>query len=140
MKIHYKVIQVIFAFLIALSLILPSQTLGDEEQSNEGNELHETGKALFQSKGCVACHTIGKGKLVGPDLKGVTDRRDQEWIAKWLKDPDSMILTDPTAKELLKEFLVPMPNQGLSDEDIKALMAYLKHEDSDNEEDEEDKD
>lgn len=134
MKMGFKVIHIIFAFLIALSLIFPSQTFGDEEQSNEVDELHETGKALFQSKGCVACHTIGKGKLVGPDLKGVTERRDQEWIAKWLKDPDSMIFTDPTAKELLKEFLVPMPNQGLTDEDIRAIMAYLKHEDSDDNE------
>ena len=87
MKTHYKVIQLIVVFLIALSFIFPSPTLGDEEQSNKEDELHETGKALFQSKGCVACHTIGKGKLVGPDLKGVTNRRDQEWIAKWLKEP-----------------------------------------------------
>ncbi|MGB7291588.1 MAG: cytochrome c [Thermodesulfobacteriota bacterium] len=131
MKIGYKVIQLIFVFLIALSFIYPSPTLGDEKKSDEEDELHEKGEALFQSKGCIACHTIGKGKLTGPDLKGVTVRRDQEWLARWLKDPDSMILTDPTAKELLKEFLVPMPNQGLTDEDIKALMAYLKHEDSD---------
>ena len=135
MKIGQNVIQLIFVFLIALSFIFPSPILGDEEQSNDEDELHEKGEALFQSKGCVACHTIGKGKLVGPDLKGVTDKRDQEWLAKWLKDPDSMILTDPTAKELLKEFLVPMPNQGLSDEDVEALIAYLKYKDSDDDED-----
>jgi mono/diheme cytochrome c family protein len=136
MKMDFKVIQIVFAFLIALSLVFPSGTLGDEGKPGEGKELHEKGKDLFQSKGCVACHTIGKGKLTGPDLKGVTERRDQEWIAKWLKDPDTMILTDPTAKELLKEFFVPMPNQGLTDEDIQALISYLKHEDSnDNEED-----
>jgi cytochrome c1 len=67
-------------------------------------------------------------------LKGVTKRRDQEWITKWLKDPDTMIRTDPTAKELLKQYLVPMPNQGLTDEDIQALMAYLKHEGSEDKE------
>jgi cytochrome c2 len=134
MKMGFKVIQIIFAFLIVLSLVFPSRTIGDDEKSNEGNELYEKGEALFQSKGCVACHTIGKGKLVGPDLKGITERRDQEWITKWLKDPDTMIRTDPPAKELLKQYLVPMPNQGLTDEDIKALMAYFKHEDSENEE------
>ncbi len=130
MKIGYKVIQLISVFFICISFLFSSPTLGDEDKGSEGDELHEKGEALFKSKGCVACHTIGKGKLVGPDLKGVTQRRDQEWLTKWLKDPDTMILTDPTAKELLKEFLVPMPNQGLSDEDIKAIMAYLKHEDS----------
>jgi cytochrome c2 len=135
MEMGFKVIQIIFAFLIVLSLMFPSRTIGDEKQSNEGHELYEKGEALFQSKGCVACHTIGKGKLVGPDLKGVTNRRDQEWITKWLKDPDTMIRTDPTAKELLKQYLVPMPNQGLTDQDIQALIAYLKHEASDNEKD-----
>lgn len=134
MKIGYKVTQLISVFLIALSFMFSSPTLGDEDKGGEGDELHEKGEALFQSKGCVACHTIGKGKLVGPDLKGVTAKRDQEWLTKWLKDPDTMIRTDPTAQELLKEFLVPMPNQGLTDEDIKALIAYLAHEDSDDNE------
>ncbi len=27
---------------------------------------------------CKACHTIGGGKLIGPDLKGVTERRDED--------------------------------------------------------------
>lgn len=135
MKIGFKVIQMIFVFLIALSVVFPYRILGDEEKPGEGNELYEKGEALFQSKGCVACHTIGKGKLTGPDLKGVTERRDQEWITKWLKDPDTMIRTDPTAKELLKQYLVPMPNQGLTDEDTKALIAFFKHEDSEDDKD-----
>ena len=33
------------------------------------------GEATFVSKGCNACHKIGGGKLVGPDLLGVTSRR-----------------------------------------------------------------
>jgi cytochrome c2 len=135
MKMGFKVIQIVLAFLIALSLVFPPRTLGDEEKPNEGNDLHEKGEELFQSKGCVACHTIGKGKLSGPDLMGVTQRREEKWLKEWLKSPDTMIMTDPIAKELLKEFLVPMPNQGLTDEDIQALIAYLKHEDSNNEED-----
>jgi mono/diheme cytochrome c family protein len=138
MKMGFKVIQIIIPFLIALSLIFPSRTLGDEEKPNEGNDLHEKGEELFQSKGCVACHTIGKGKLTGPDLKGVTERREEEWLKKWLKSPDTMIMTDPIAKELLKEYFVPMPNQGLTDDDIEALMAYLKHEDSDDNEEHKD--
>ncbi|GBD39838.1 Cytochrome c oxidase subunit 2 [bacterium HR37] len=95
-----------------------------------GEELHQKGQEVFQSKGCVACHTIGGGRLVGPDLKGVTQRREEGWLRKWLKDPDTMIQTDPIAKEMLKEYLVPMPNQGLTDEDIDALISYFKHEDN----------
>jgi len=88
------------------------------------------GKELFQSKGCVACHTIGEGKLSGPDLQGVTDRREEEWLKKWIKAPDTMVFTDPIAKEMLAEYMVPMPNQGLSDEEVVDIISYLKFEDS----------
>jgi len=89
----------------------------------------ESGEQIFQSKGCVACHTIGKGKLTGPDLLGVTNRRDEEWIRNWLKSPETMILNDPIAKELLKEYFVPMPNQGLSDEEIESLIEFFEQND-----------
>ena len=87
------------------------------------------GKEVFLSKGCNACHTIGKGKLVGPDLLGVTKIREEDWLFKWLKDPDGMLKSDPIAKEMLKEFFVPMPNQGLTDGEINSIISYLKQED-----------
>ena len=39
------------------------------------------GKKLFQDKTCSACHTVGGGDLVGPDLKNVTKERPHEWLA-----------------------------------------------------------
>ncbi len=89
----------------------------------------ENGEQIFQNKGCVACHTIGKGKLTGPDLLGVTKRRNEEWLREWLKSPETMILNDPIAKELLKEYFVPMPNQGLSDEQIESLIEFFEEND-----------
>jgi nitrite reductase (NO-forming) len=94
----------------------------------------ETGEEIFQNKGCVACHTIGKGKLTGPDLKGVTERREEEWLRKWLKSPETMIQDDPIAKEMLKEFFVPMPNQGLTDEEIEQLIEFFEENDKQNDE------
>jgi len=118
------------AISISFVLVFPYSMLGDEEKSNYMEELNEKREELFQAKGCIACHTIGKGKLTGPDLLGVTERREEQWLKQWLKNPDEMILTDPIAKEMLKEYFVPMPNQGLSDEEIEVFINYFKYEDS----------
>ncbi|MEM4658895.1 MAG: hypothetical protein QXX77_10800, partial [Candidatus Methanosuratincola sp.] len=55
-----------------------------------------------------------------------------EWLKKWIMNPDTMILTDPIAKELLKQYLVPMPNQGVTEEEVEALIEYLRHQDHEN--------
>ncbi|MGZ3419208.1 MAG: c-type cytochrome [Polyangiales bacterium] len=86
----------------------------------------DKGKDLFVAKGCNGCHKIGGGKLVGPDLKGVTGRREKEWIAKMILRPDLMTKEDPTAKELFKTYMTQMPNQGVPEADLPALMSYLK--------------
>lgn len=86
----------------------------------------EKGKGVFVAKGCNGCHKIGGGKLVGPDLKGVTARRDKQWIAKMILRPDLMVKEDPTAKDMFKTFMTAMPNQGVPEADLPALMSYLK--------------
>ena len=89
----------------------------------------EAGNKIFQEK-CTACHTLGKGPLVGPDLKGVTARRPREWLTQWIAAPDAMLAKkDPVATELLHQFRdVPMPNQGLSTSEVTAVLAYLETE------------
>jgi mono/diheme cytochrome c family protein len=87
----------------------------------------EAGKQIFQEK-CTACHTIGNGPLVGPDLKGVTARRPREWLEQWIAAPDAMLAKkDPVATELLHQFHdVPMANLGLSASDVTAVLAFLE--------------
>lgn len=86
------------------------------------------GKLDFESK-CLACHSIagGEGRKIGPDLLGVTKRRSEDWIARWLKSPEQMLASDPTAKELLTKYNgVPMPNQNLSEEEIRQYLSYFR--------------
>jgi nitrite reductase (NO-forming) len=83
------------------------------------------GKLAFESK-CLACHSIAGGDKVGPDLYGVTKRRDDAWLTHWLKDPEAMLKSDAAAKQMLDKFKIPMPNQGLNDAEIKEFIAYFK--------------
>jgi len=83
------------------------------------------GKLAFESK-CLACHTIGGGDKLGPDVHLVTKRRDAAWLARWMKNPDPMLQSDPIAKEMLAKYKVPMPNQNLTDEEVREYIAYFK--------------
>ena len=84
-------------------------------------------ETLFRER-CSPCHTIGGGIRVGPDLLGVTQRRDRDWLLRWIKEPNRVLAEkDPIATQLLQEFNnVAMPNMGLTDEQVAALVAYLE--------------
>ena len=85
------------------------------------------GEEVFAAKGCIACHKIGGGKLVGPDLKGVTARREETWLKKMILRPDVMVKEDPIARKLLGELFVPMSNQNVDPKtELPFILAYLK--------------
>jgi nitrite reductase (NO-forming) len=84
------------------------------------------GKLAFESK-CLACHSMGGGKKLGPDLAGVTRHRTEAWLTRWLKDPEGMLKTDADAKKMLKEYNnIPMPNQSLTDAEVRQFIRYFK--------------
>jgi len=83
------------------------------------------GKLSFETK-CLACHSIGGGDRMGPDLHEVTKRRDDAWFVRWMKDPEGMVKTDPIGKELIAKYKVPMPNQNSTDQEIREYLAYFK--------------
>jgi cytochrome c2 len=91
-------------------------------------ELARDGKRIYTAKACTACHDItGKRSAMGGDLKDITKIRDLEWLFNFIKDPKSMLKSDGLAKQLLKEFNnIPMPQQGLTDEEVIAIIEYLK--------------
>ena len=88
--------------------------------------VNQPGQALFV-KACASCHTIGQGDFVGPDLQGLTARRERSWITRYLQAPNVMrAKKDPIAVALSAKFPgVVMPNLGLSETDVEDLLAYL---------------
>jgi protein SCO1/2 len=87
------------------------------------------GQNLFANR-CAACHTFGKGDLLGPDLKGVTERRDRAWLTRYLAAADKMRAgKDPIALSLAKRYKVLMPNLALTSNDREDLMAYIESQD-----------
>ena len=86
----------------------------------------EHGEQLFKDKGCSACHAFGK-KITGPDLAGVTHRRTAAWIENQILHPDVMVKTDPISHELFAKYMLQMPNQGLTPDEARAVIAYFRH-------------
>lgn len=95
--------------------------------------LHETIDMEMAKKGeevynqmCIACHRVGK-KFVGPPPNGILARRTPEWVMNMILNPDVMVKEDPLAKELLQEFNgSPMANQGLTEEQARAVVEYFR--------------
>ena len=89
----------------------------------------QNGTEIFASH-CAACHTIGKGDLIGPDLKDVEKTHTEAWILKWVRSSQMLIKQkDKAAIELFeKSHEIVMPDQLLSEAEIKSVLAYIKSE------------
>jgi cytochrome c2 len=84
------------------------------------------GEKLFKEAGCFTCHDVCK-KKVGPALRGVTKRRDREWIYKAVTNFSALLASgDKTAKELLDEYKAEMPVQTfLKREELDQILYYI---------------
>lgn len=90
-------------------------------------------------KNCSACHSIGEGDKIGPDMAGVSKRRTKEWLVKFIQYPSGMIEGDPEElgyekpdpiAQKLYELYKPqiMGEQELDEEQIAQLLKYIKKE------------
>jgi len=86
------------------------------------------GLQIFQTK-CFVCHKLDE-KLVGPALKGVTKRRSPEWILNQVLNPTEMAAKDPIAKDLVAQLHTQMTPQGLSEDEARSVLDYLRQVDS----------
>jgi protein SCO1/2 len=87
----------------------------------------DKGEYLFRTR-CAACHTVGKGDGIGPDLADVTVRRDHCWVARYVAEPDRVLAEgDPIATKLFARYRnVRMPNLRLSSEEVAVLLSYIE--------------
>lgn len=80
------------------------------------------------AQNCTSCHTIGGGRLTGPDLKDVSKRRSREWLERFVSDPRRMLESgDPTVTELYKTHNnVIMPTiAGMTAHRIEELLELV---------------
>ncbi|MDZ7845203.1 MAG: cytochrome c [Anaerolineales bacterium] len=108
------------SFLLLISVYLVQASPPPQSDSE--------GQTIFTEK-CQSCHTLGGGDTVGPDLAGVTSRRDREWLISFIVSPEEMIQEgDPTANQLLEIFNnLIMPDMGLSELEAEAVLAYIEN-------------
>ncbi|PYQ94008.1 MAG: electron transporter SenC [Acidobacteria bacterium] len=84
------------------------------------------GQYLFTTK-CTACHTIGRGDRIGPDLAGISSLRERGWLARYIAAPDVMRNEgDPIASALFAKYkTVRMPNLSLTEAEASDIVAYV---------------
>ncbi len=77
---------------------------------------------------CKVCHNIDGPKLIGPTLKGVTERREEAWLIKFIQNSQALIdAGDPVAVKVWEENnKIPMPPNALNEEQIKDLLLYIE--------------
>jgi cytochrome c oxidase subunit II len=117
--------------------VVPAQGKQDAAQRATGKDssaagaapdpAYAAGEKLFQAKGCVGCHSLNavnapKG-MIGPNLANVGARsyigagsfkNTDETLARWIQNPQAM------KKGVL------MPNLGVTPEEAKSLVAFLR--------------
>lgn len=80
---------------------------------------------------CYNCHTIGGGRITGPDLQDVTERKSRDWLIDFILDPQGVIDSgDPYAIQLLQEARgVVMPAiPGMTRDQADALLEFIQQE------------
>lgn len=85
----------------------------------------QDGEQLFQQ--CKACHSIGQGKLLGPDLLDMSKRRDANWLKNFIKSSQTMVkIGDADAVAIFEEYnKLVMIDYNLPDADINAIIKYV---------------
>lgn len=115
------------ALLVAIFGALQLVWAEDDDLGAGGAKFSPEAAATF-SRRCTACHTYGKGIKVGPDLKGVTERRKHDWLLRFIHESSRVIKSgDATAVSLFAQFKQQrMPDwTDLSEKQIADILDYI---------------
>lgn len=90
----------------------------------------DQGEQLFRTR-CATCHSLTGNEpedALGPDLIGVTQRRDIHWLLNWLRAPDQMLANkDPIAMGLYERYnRLAMPNFRLKQREAMQLISFIE--------------
>jgi mono/diheme cytochrome c family protein len=88
----------------------------------------QAGWAVWRDKACFVCHgNIGNGNNAGPDLFGLVERRDLDWIKRFLLETETMLEADPIANAMLEQYRFQrMPNMRLTEQQVENLTHYIQ--------------
>ncbi len=100
----------------------PIQSVSLTDQIDQA--LARTGEEIFNMK-CTACHKMDQ-RYVGPPLGDILTRRKPEFVMNMILNTSEMIQKHPVVKELLAQYMTPMPNQNLTEADARAVLEYLR--------------
>jgi protein SCO1/2 len=105
----------------------PSGLVNPSYTEVSASVIADEGELKFQSR-CSACHTIGSGDSIGPDLLNVHARRDRAWLVNYILEPDRMLAQhDPITMALFARYkTVRMPNLNLTPEDTEKVIKYIQ--------------
>jgi mono/diheme cytochrome c family protein len=87
--------------------------------------------AQYFRQNCASCHTIGGGRLSGPDLKNLHERQERGWLVRFLQDPPAVLQSgDAYAAKLLGESRgVVMPKfPTMTSDRAEALLDLIEAE------------
>ena len=81
---------------------------------------------------CSACHTIGGGRLIGPDLAGINQRRSEDWLIQFIQSSQKLIQSgDADAVAVFEEYNgMIMPDSPLDEDRIRAMLAYIEQQET----------
>lgn len=89
----------------------------------------QTPEALKNFQQCKACHNLDGAELLGPNLAGITQRRDTAWLISFIRNSQEVIASgDEYAVALFEKYnKIPMPPHDLSDEQIIDILALIEN-------------